>query len=131
VYIDKLSELLLHENLRDSQPEAEARTIARVRTITILFQLDARRIGYVFAFLRDAGLMSTEQNGSIVSLKEADLRKINLSHTDLSEADLSGASLVGADLSGASLSGTLFSDAQLKQAKTLQGATMPDGSIHL
>src|SRR6266513_1817045 len=34
-YIDKMSELLLHENLRNSQPEAEARTIARVRTITI------------------------------------------------------------------------------------------------
>src|SRR6266480_1829109 len=49
-YIDKMSELLLHENLRKSEPEAEARTIARVRTITILFQLDARRIGYVFAF---------------------------------------------------------------------------------
>src|SRR6266566_1389790 len=43
-YIDKMSELLLEKRLRESPPEAEVRTVARVRTITILSQLDARRI---------------------------------------------------------------------------------------
>src|SRR6266496_5678150 len=55
-YIDKMSELLLHEKLRDSTKEDEVRKIARVRTIAVLFQLDARRIGYVFTFLRETGL---------------------------------------------------------------------------
>jgi hypothetical protein len=56
-YIDKISELLLKEHLgeltADGQfkPEYDqVRKIARVRTITVLFQLDTRRIGYVFAF---------------------------------------------------------------------------------
>jgi uncharacterized protein YjbI with pentapeptide repeats len=55
----------------------------------------------------------------------------------LSEADLSGANLSGADLSGADLSGADLSGAQgvteeelEEQAKTLEGATMPKGSIH-
>src|SRR5260370_34381068 len=43
-YLDRMSELLLEKNLRLSQPDTEVRNVARVRTITILFQLDARRI---------------------------------------------------------------------------------------
>ncbi len=58
-YLDRMSELLLKEGLRSSAVDAEVRNVARVRTITLLFQLDARRIGLVFAFLREAGLMST------------------------------------------------------------------------
>src|SRR6266700_7666499 len=61
-YIDKMSELLLKEHLGERtadgqlKPEYEqVRNVARVRTITVLTQLNARRIGYVFAFLREAG----------------------------------------------------------------------------
>src|SRR6266566_3236374 len=60
-YLDRMSELLLEKSLATS-PSDEVRNVARVRTTTILFQLDARRIGYVFAFLREAGLMSTKSN---------------------------------------------------------------------
>ena len=35
-YIDKMSELLIHEALRGSEPEKEVRKIARVRTLTLL-----------------------------------------------------------------------------------------------
>lgn len=53
-----MSELLLEKKLHSSVSpyeilnlaQDEVRNVARVRTITILFQLDARRIGYVFAF---------------------------------------------------------------------------------
>ena len=129
-YIDKMSELLLEKHLRTSQPEDEVRTIARVRTITILFQLNARRIGYVFAFLHEAGLMSATSD-SIISLSQANLSKVNLSQAilgkvdlsganlrqaNLSGADLSGANLVGADLSGANLSQTNLSKINLSQA---------------
>jgi Pentapeptide repeats (8 copies) len=164
-YIDRMSELLLKEQLRSSAPDAEVRNVARVRTTTILFQLDARRIEFVFAFLRESGLMSATSNDSVVSLSQANLRKLNLSganlyqtnfseailfradlrdanlieanlsktilrKANLSEAILRGADLSEADLSLADLSGAEVTTEQLDKAKSLQGATMPDGSIH-
>ena len=140
-YLDCMSELLLERQLHSPASPYEirnvtrdgARNVARVRTITILFQLDARRIGYVFAFLREAGLMSTTSE-SIVNLKQANLNKINFSQAviteiDLRDTNLSGADLSGADLREANLKGaTDITPEELeKVAKTLQGATMPDG----
>src|SRR6266480_6593949 len=81
-YLDRMTELLLDKQLRTSEPDAEVRNVARVRTITILFQLDARRIGYVFSFLREAGLISNKPKSSIVSLSHADLDGINLSRVN-------------------------------------------------
>jgi uncharacterized protein YjbI with pentapeptide repeats len=114
--IDKMSELLLHEKLRESKPEDEVRTIARVRTITILFQLDARRIGYVFAFLRETGLMSEEPNSGIISLSGANLSTINLSQTNLYSVNLSGANLREANLSNARLLRAELTGANLDKA---------------
>ena len=111
-YLDRMTELLLEKQLRTSAPSDEVRNVARVRTITVLFQLDARRLGYVFAFLRETGLMSTTSE-SIVSLKQAELNKINLSQARLSQADLSEASLFEANLSGAILSKANLSKASL------------------
>jgi uncharacterized protein YjbI with pentapeptide repeats len=109
-YIDKMSELLLKEHLgertADGQldPEYEqVRKIARVRTITVLTQLDPRRVGYVFTFLREAGLMSTTSNDSAVSLSDANLQSVNWSQAFLLQANLTGAFLVGANLTGANL----------------------------
>ena len=109
-YIDKLSELLLKEHLGEltadgklNQEGERAQKIARVRTITVLTQLDARRIGYVFAFLREAELMSATKDDNAISLKNADLHAV-----DWSQADLRGANLSGANLSGANLSGAIF-----------------------
>ncbi len=128
-YLDRMSALLLEKSLVTS-PSEEARNVARVRTITILFQLDARRIGYVFAFLREAGLMSAKSNSNIVSLSQANLseaylRFANLSKANLSEADLSGAylniaNLSETNLSEANLSGARVTEEQLKKAKSLE-----------
>src|SRR5260221_475295 len=123
-YLDRMSELLLEKKLATS-PSEEASNVARVRTITILFQLDARRIGYVFAFLREAGLMSAYSDSSIVSLSQANLNKIdlsqaNLSETNLSEANLSEANLRNANLRQANLSKANLSGANLRQANFRQ-----------
>src|SRR5260370_24547584 len=126
-YLDRMSELLLEKKLATS-PSEEASNVARVRTIPILFQLDARRIGYVFAFLREARLMSAKSNSSIVSLSQANLNKINLSQADLSEADLSGANLSEADLSGADLSRANLSKANLSKAN-LSGAYLSEAHL--
>jgi uncharacterized protein YjbI with pentapeptide repeats len=77
------------------------------------------------AFLYRVGLSGAFLYGA--SLSGADLSDANLSDADLIEIDLSGADLSGADLSGA----RGVTDEELEgQATVLQGATMPDGSIH-
>jgi uncharacterized protein YjbI with pentapeptide repeats len=53
-----------------------------------------------------------------------------LDKTILRSAVLSHANLVGAILYDAILSHARITEEQLKEAKSLQGATMPDGSIH-
>jgi hypothetical protein len=119
-YLDHMSELLLEKQLHSPTPPDEARNVARVRTITILSQLDTRRIGYVFAFLREAGLMSTTSE-SIVSLKQANLNTINFSQAqidrvDLRDANLSKANLSKADLTYANLSEAILQEADLSEA---------------
>lgn len=115
-YLNEMSELLLHEDLLKSRPGDKFRSIARVRTITLLCQLDARRIGYVFSFLRESELMSSDSEENIVSLYRADLEKINFSKARLNFANLSGAKLSNADLSEAELFGANLRKADLSYA---------------
>ena len=172
-YINEMSELLLHEKLRNSAEEDEVRKIARVRTLTVLRGLDPIRKGSVLQFMYKSGLIEKDKpiihlSGSDLSnaylnranLTKADLTKANLGGADLTIANLGGADLKDANLSGAQLSSVNLKDAnlfgahlikaylgganlrganltgariteeQLKKANSLQGATMPDGSIH-
>jgi hypothetical protein len=114
-YIDKISELLLKEHLGERtvdgklKPEHEhVRNIARVRTITVLRQLDGRRVGYVFAFLNEAELMSATKDDNAISLKNADFHAVDWSQADLRGVNLSGANLSEANLSGAIFSSTIY-----------------------
>jgi uncharacterized protein YjbI with pentapeptide repeats len=98
------------------------------------------------AYLNEADLRGThlmEANLSDATLRDAhmgdgaELNEANLSNAELVDANLSGAYLIDANLSGANLSGANLSgttgvtEEQLEeQAELLEGATMPDGSIH-
>jgi uncharacterized protein YjbI with pentapeptide repeats len=118
-YLDRMSELLLEKQLRLSQPDAEVRNIARVRTISTLIQLDATRVGYVFAFLLEAGLLGGSD--PIISLYEANLAGVQWSYAILINANLFGvnfskANLFGADLRKANLSKVVFEAADLSKA---------------
>ncbi len=118
-YIKEMSELLLHEKLRESQPGDEVRTIARVRTLTVLPRLDANRIdanrkGSVLQFLYESDLI--ERNKHIIDLSGADLRYADLRYFDLIGANLSGAILSEANLCGAKLNGINLSVANLNEA---------------
>jgi Pentapeptide repeats (8 copies) len=129
IYLDRMSELLLKEKLVSLVAKPKVRNMARVRTITILFQLDASRIGYVFAFLREAELMSNKpDSSSIVSLSDADLNKINLSQANLYKADLRQTYLVQANLSGARLSKADLINANLSRAD-LSGAILNNSNL--
>jgi len=57
-YLEKMSELLLHENLRQSDPNAEVRKIARVWTLTVLPRLDIYRKRSLLQFLYESDLIN-------------------------------------------------------------------------
>ncbi len=134
-YLDHMSELLVTGNLRSSPVDADGRILLRARTITILFQLDPRRLSYVFAFLRESGLMSQSPDSNIVSLYGADLRQINFSQADLHQANLSRTFLFRANFKEAYLQGTNFSGANLSGANftgaNLQGANFTGADLRL
>src|SRR6266702_3973912 len=114
-YIDKISELLLHEKLRDSGEEDEVRNVARVRTLTVLLRLDANRKRIVLQFLYESGLIKKDE--SIIDLRTAHLRAADLDRVTPRGAYLSGANLGGADLSGADLRGAELQEADLGAVK--------------
>lgn len=118
-YIKEMSELLLHEKLRESAEDDEIRKIARVQTLTILPRLNGERKGIILQFLYEANLL--DGVSPIIDLHHADLRGAylvfaNLHGAVLSGADLSGANLDFADLSGADLDDTKLEDARLSLA---------------
>ena len=148
-YFDRMADLVLKEKLSKFSTE-EVKTVARVRTLTILRGLDPKRKGRVLMFLKDSGLIDREAvidlcgaDLSGVSAAFASLGRVNLSEANLSGADLqgaglgkaylggtnlrganlAGANLAGADLFEASLSGADFSHARLNGA-TLNGADL-------
>jgi Pentapeptide repeats (8 copies) len=78
------------------------------------------------SYLSGANLRGANLSGA--SLKNAHLQRkdeLNLNGTDLTDADLTGADLTGAELSGA-----VVTSGQLQSARSLQGATLPDGTVH-
>lgn len=110
-YIDKLSELLLHENLGKSEPESEISKIARVRTLTVVPRLDRRRKRTVLQFLYEAGLIN--KNNPIVDLQGVDFTAAYMDHIDLHGAMLYKVNLSGGRLWEANLSEADLSDASL------------------
>ena len=104
---------------------------------------DLRWSSFIQGDFRRADLRDVKLVGSALirgDLREANLAGADLRWTDLTEADLRGANLSGADLreailkkvnlEGANLSGAQVTDAELGWVESLQGAVMPDGSVH-
>lgn len=154
-YINYMSELLLQAELRDSEEDKVVRKIARVRTLTVLRNLDSARKASVLVLLKEAGLIDKENDG-IVSLEGADFSRANLGMANLSEdlakenlgwgwmrehgfspdlkksklrrVNLRNAVLYGADLSEADLSEAYLSGAILKKAE-LVGANLREARL--
>jgi uncharacterized protein YjbI with pentapeptide repeats len=140
-YIDKMSELILHEDLLNENRTEGARRIARQQTLTTLPRLDAKRKGIVIRFLSESELNDViyldgadlhSANLMRAPLKSAHLSRADLTRANLLKADLTGADLSKADLSGASLKGvTGITIEELEnQTKLLKGAIMPDGKMY-
>lgn len=118
-YYDRMTALLLENNLRKAEANEEVRSIARARTMSVVKSLDAERNQLLFTFLKASKLIEKEMpivDLRATDLSQADLRGIDLSGCDLSKADLSDANLSEANLSWANLSGANLSKAFLTDA---------------
>ena len=116
-YINKMSELLLHENLRKSEQEDEVQNIARVRTLTVLPRLNGERKGIVLQFLYESGLIS--KDNTIIDLNGADFDGIVLISTNLRQSNLQNVSLVNADLADCDFTEADFSHSYLMNSKLI------------
>lgn len=124
-YLDRMSDLLLKENLRTSENE-EVGNVARTRTLAVLRGLDARRKSVVLQFLHESKLVEGEK--AVVILWDADLSGAELNDVILMRANLDGVSLRGANLERADLTEASLNDADLEFAN-LQGATLVNVSL--
>ncbi len=114
-YLDKMSELLLHENLGKSNRGDDATNIAHARTLTALPKLDPNRKRSIILFLAESRLI--DRDGWIIDMSWADLSGVDLSQTmNLDSISLEAADLQGANLSGAQLTQVNFEGANLHHA---------------
>jgi len=115
-YLSRMTELLLDKDLRQSEPGADIRDIARAQTLTALRSMDGQRKGLIVGFLWESELIVGES--PVISLNKA----------DLAGADLDGASLGGANLSGANLHKANLEEANLGGAH-LDGANLGGANL--
>ena len=113
-YIDDISELLLEQELRTTQADDEARSVARTKTLSVLRRLDAERKVTLLQFLHEARLINA--TNPIIRMDGADLREIVLTFVELPGVNLANANLEKADLGNADLEGANFEGANLERA---------------
>jgi uncharacterized protein YjbI with pentapeptide repeats len=141
-YFDRMSDLLLKQNLYKADKNDDVRFIARARTLSIFRQLDGNRKGIVLGFLHSVRLIQCKQNdkweiiefpvigligadlsGLSVSMLGGNLSSAYLDNLFLQDTDLEKANLYHADLSGSSLVSVWLIGANLENAK-LNGANL-------
>ena len=125
VYLDRVSELLLHTNLSEDRPDEKVLMLIRARTLTNLKGLDPYRKISLFRFLWEAGLIGrfnldhadfSGANLSGANLRGVKLRKANLSRANLHGVTLDEAELLYTNLKGANLNRTMMYNADLRGA---------------
>jgi len=138
-YIDKISELLLHEHLsellldkpfEESPSDTKVVIIALARTTTVLRILDQGRRGSLIRFLSQAGILTKCIKDELVGI---DLSGTNLYRVKLDAISLEKANLQRANLREASLQGTNLMEANLRGANLweaeLQGARLDGANL--
>jgi uncharacterized protein YjbI with pentapeptide repeats len=120
-YMDRISDMLQHENLLHSTTTDVVRVVAQAETITTLQQLDPGHKRDVILILIRTELIDNDFR--VINLRDANLRGAQLHGTDMRDTYLLGADLQGADLSGSNLSYASLGFAHLMGAN-LQGANL-------
>jgi uncharacterized protein YjbI with pentapeptide repeats len=116
--LDDLSDLLLVQHLRTSDPDAEVRSIARSYARSAFRQLDPNRKAEALQFLHEARLIETSPT---INLNGANLKRIFLKNAVLSGAEILGAyfdnsCLRKANISNANFCGSNFNGADFRGA---------------
>jgi uncharacterized protein YjbI with pentapeptide repeats len=129
-YLDQIGELLLEKGLRSSienneGKSAEARVLARARTLTVLRMLNPDRKTSAVLFLIEASVIQGPE--PIIPLFEVDLSDTKLNNTHLAGIDIHDAKLKGANLSGADLSGAQLYSAY--EVADLSGANLRSATL--
>lgn len=108
-YLNRMSDLLIHEGLAGSDKTSPVRDVARARTLTTLRRLNGERKGAVIRFLFESDLIGKTTLETMVKLDGLSWKQdvkpvVSLYGADLSGADLTEMIIVGADLVGVDLS---------------------------
>lgn len=133
-YLTEMTQLLLDKHLRGADKNNEVWSLARARTIIVLWKLDGPYKGQVLQFLKEAELISLKRGGVIrlmgVNLQDADLRNADLRDSDLKDADLRGAQLQGANLENADLRSAHLGSSNLsKRSKLSKGSNLSKANL--
>jgi len=95
-YRDHISNMLLHDKLRESKQMDTVRLVAQVETLAALRELDPDGKASLMRFLYEAKLINNDFH--VINLSEADISGAHLSNMDLRDTYLFGANMHGADL---------------------------------
>lgn len=128
-YYDCITNLLLHEDLKNEGVKPEVLEIARIKTLSLLRTIDGSRKGQLLQFLVESKLIEKNPiinlngaNFNDASLSGANLQGIEIrgayfKEADFNNANLKGAKFQGCDFSGANFQKCTIEDADLSQAK--------------
>jgi len=115
-YLDRMTELILNNGLRKSTlEEEEIRAIARIRTLTVLEQLDGERKAVVLKFLSEAGLIMGDK--PLVKLNGANLSETLIDNANLRNCNFKSTVWRNASIARSDLASSNFYDANLTEAK--------------
>jgi uncharacterized protein YjbI with pentapeptide repeats len=134
-YLDQMAQLLIEIDIDPLSAEFDhaSRTVAQVRTLTVLTRLDGHRKRSVLQFLFEGNLIDKD-DGPVIDLAGADLSGadliwLELLRADLSEANLSSAALVRTNLGDANLHRSRLAGADLFGAD-LRVANLSRADLH-
>ena len=128
IYQSNISDMMLHDGLRTSQPSSTVALVAEVDTATALRQLESAGKGNLLRFLYETALINN--NTHVIVLSQLDAHNANLVNIDLRDTYLFGLDLHGSDMRGIHLSDATLNYASLANANLtgadLHGSDMRD-----
>src|SRR5688572_21624066 len=134
-YLDRISNLLLNNNLRDKKGNTAARDAALGWTTMVLPRLNGERKGVVLQFLYGANLLNKDD--PVLLLGDVDLSGISihawleniyLNGANMEKANLEGCYFWGANLSAAYLEGANLENANLGEVN-LENAWLEEANL--
>jgi uncharacterized protein YjbI with pentapeptide repeats len=130
-YEASISDMMLHDGLRTSQPNSTVALVAEVDTATALRQLEPAGKGNLLRFLYETALINNDTH--VIELSELDAHNANLVNIDIRDTylfglDMHGSDMRGSNLSFATLNYTSLANSNLAGAN-LQGCDMRDTNL--